>query len=395
MDRVDFIVIGAGIAGASAAAELSSAHRVCLLEAEPQPGFHSTGRSAALFLESYGNRVIRNLSRASRQHLFDPPPPFALGPWTKPRGALFIASHEQADKLLSLSGREDVRSSAREVTAAAAQELCPVLRSGYVGGALYEPNAADIDVHGLHQAYLKQFRANAGVLATSHRVDAIAHSAGHWEVQAGTKTFAAPVVINAAGAWADQIALLAGVTPAGLQPMRRTAILVDAPEGYSTGGWPLVIAADESFYFKPDAGLLLLSPADETPMEPCDVQPDEWDIAVAIDRVTTAADIAVHRIRHRWAGLRTFVQDRSPVVGFDSKAAGFFWLAGQGGYGVQTAPALARVAAALACERPIPQALGDFGVEAGDLSPGRLGARQAERTSNGFFCSDGTDPSSA
>jgi D-arginine dehydrogenase len=224
----------------------------------------------------------------------------------------------------------------------------------------------------LHQAYLRKLREQGGLLMKSTRVDAIRRSADDWVVHAGQESFIAPILINAAGAWADQIASIASVAPIGLRPLRRTAILVDAPEGHAIEAWPLVIAADESFYFKPDAGRLLLSPADETLVDPGDVQPEEWDIAVAVDRVTAATDIEVRRIRHRWAGLRTFAVDRSPVVGFDRAASGFFWLAGQGGYGVQTAPALALVAAALACDQPIPQVISDFGVDAADMTPRRL-----------------------
>jgi D-arginine dehydrogenase len=372
MKAFDFVVVGAGIAGASVAAELSAKHSVCLLEAESQPGYHSTGRSAALFSEMYGNRVVRSLSRASRQQLLEPSSSFAARPWTTPRGALFVASTGQREQLRSMAEEADVRLVARELSAVATRALCPALRSDYVVAGLYEPNACNIDVHGLHQAYLRKLREDGGLLMKSTRVDAINRSAGDWVVHAGQETFAAPILINAAGAWADQIASIASVAPIGLRPLRRTAILVDAPEGHSISAWPLVIAADESFYFKPDAGRLLLSPADETLVDPSDVQPEEWDIAVAVDRVTAATDIEVHRIRHRWAGLRTFAVDRSPVVGFDRAASGFFWLAGQGGYGVQTAPALALVAAALACDQPIPQVIAEFGVVAADMSPHRL-----------------------
>jgi D-arginine dehydrogenase len=368
----DFVVIGAGIAGASVAAELSAQHSVCVLEAEPQPGYHSTGRSAALFSETYGNRVIRGLSRASRQAMFEPESDFGSAPWTTRRGTLFVAPAPDVERLRAFASEPDVRSRAFEIDAAAARALCPALKGDHFVAGLYEPNAADIDVHGLHQAYLRQLRARGGILRTSRRVEAIHRSGSNWVIRAGEEEFTAPILINAAGAWADQIASLASVPPVGLRPLRRTAILVDAPEGRDIGAWPLVIAADETFYFKPDAGRLLLSPADETPTEPCDVQPEEWDVAVAVDRVTAVTDIEVTRIRSRWAGLRTFARDRSPVVGFDSAVVGFFWLAGQGGYGVQTVPALSRVAASLALAGPVPQPIADFGVDAGDLSPQRF-----------------------
>jgi len=368
----DFVVIGAGIAGASVAAELSALHSVLLIEAETQPGYHSTGRSAALFSEIYGNRIVRSLSRASKRHMWDLAPSFASGPFTTPRGTLFVATLAQMDLLRDFASQQDIRPVTRELDRESTLALCPALRPDYPAGSLYEPNSRDIDVHSLHQAYLRQFRQRGGRLLTSRRLHAIGRAGAGWEIQADEERFAAPVVINAAGAWADQVATLASVGPVGLRPLRRTALLIDGPTGHSFRAWPAVIAADESFYFKPDAGQLLLSPADETPVEPCDVQPEEWDIAMAIDRVTAATEIPVARIRRRWAGLRTFAEDRTPVVGFHPAHSGFFWLAGQGGYGVQTAPALALVAAALACNRPIPPMIADFGVAAEDLSPSRL-----------------------
>src|ERR1700678_4106040 len=329
----DFLVVGAGIAGASVAAELSAAHSVVLIEAETQQGYHSTGRSAALFSEIYGNRVIRNLSRASRYRMLESSPPFAEGPFTGPRGSLFIATTEQVDLLRNFAAQDDVRAATRHLDTVAALALCPVLRADYVAAALYEPGARDIDVHRVHQAYLRRFREQGGRLSTSFRLDAIERTAGVWEIRSEMQTVAAPILINAAGAWADQIAMLASVAPAGLRPLKRSALLVDGPEGSSFRTWPAVIAADESFYFKPDANRLLLSPADETLTAPCDAQPDEWDVAVAIDRVTAGAHIPVPRILYRWAGLRTFARDRIPVVGFDPASPGFFWLAGHGGYG--------------------------------------------------------------
>lgn len=372
MNRVDFIVIGAGIAGSSAAAELAGEHSVVLLEAEDQPGYHATGRSAALFSETYGNRAVRALAQASRSQIFHPPQDFARDALTSRRGVLFIATLAQLEPLRAFARAGDIQSCAREVDATEALKLCPSLRAEYVAGGLYEPNATDIDVHGLQQAYLRQLRAHGGRLLTRCPVEAIERRHGEWHVRCGEQHFVAPVVINAAGAWADDIATRAAVAPLDLRPLRRTALLVDAPAGTASDVWPAVVDIDEQFYFKPDAGRLLLSPADETPMPPGDVQADEWDIAVAVDRVTSALDIDVRHVRRSWAGLRTFAPDRTPVVGFDAHAPGFFWLAGQGGYGVQTAPAMSRVAAALACGRTIPQEIADFGVAAADLSPARF-----------------------
>jgi D-arginine dehydrogenase len=341
----DVIVIGAGIAGTSVAAELSANCKVLLMEAEAQPGFHATGRSAALFSELYGPPAIRALSRASRDFLFHPPAGFTEVPLLKARGTLFVATHDQLDALEKLSQSETVLASA--IGAARACALCPILRDDVIAGAVYEPGACDIDVSALHLGYLRQFRAASGTASLASPVTSINYVSGAWRVAAGREDHNAAIIVNAGGAWADEIAMLGGVMPLGLSPLRRTAVLVDPPADQDSAHWPMVIDIDEQFYFKPDAGKLLLSPADETPSPPCDAQPDEWDIAVAVDRVTAVADINVRRVSHSWAGLRTFAPDRLPIVGFDTNADGFFWLAGQGGYGVQTAPALGKFAAAL------------------------------------------------
>jgi D-arginine dehydrogenase len=368
----DIVVIGAGMAGASVAAHLSDGRRVLVLEREGQPGYHSTGRSAALFSEIYGGEPVRALSRASRDLLYAPPPGIVDAPLVRTRCAMHIAREDQRAKLEAFAALPDVACGAHLISSAEAIALCPILKPEHAVAAALEPNAADVDVHGLHQGYLKLLRERGGVLLTDRDVQTLAYDGGRWRVRAGDEDFSAPILVNAAGAWADEIARLAGVSPLGLQPMRRTALLVDAPEGAVIEDWPMVIDADEQFYFKPDAGLLLLSPADETPMDPCDVQPDEWDVAVAIDRVEAATTLKVRRVKHKWAGLRSFVPDRAPVAGYDPDTPGFFWLAGQGGYGIQTAPALSRTAAALILGQPIPADIAVHGVVAADLSPARL-----------------------
>jgi D-arginine dehydrogenase len=372
MLHADVIVVGSGIAGASVAALLAATRTVVLLEGEPRPGYHSTGRSAALFSEIYGNAVIRALSRASREFLHRPPDAFCGGPLTKTRGSLFIATAAQRPALEEFAALPDVASATRRMSAAEARALCPALREDYVAAAVLEPNSADIDVHGLHDGYLRECRRRGGKVVCDSPVHALNFVAPNWTVAAGRTTFSAPVVVNAAGAWADELARLAGIEPLGLVPMRRTAMLIDIPPGSSAASWPMVIDIDEQFYFKPDAGSLLISPADETPTSPSDVQPEEWDVAVAVDRIQTATMLDVRHLKRRWAGLRTFATDRTPVVGFSSAAPGFFWLAGQGGYGIQTAPALSSAAAALILGKGLPDELTQLGVRESDLSPSRF-----------------------
>jgi len=262
----------------------------------------------------------------------------------------------------------------RHMTPAEILQACPIIRPDYACAGLIEDDAADVDVDALHQGYLRQLRARGGTLVVNAEVLNLALRPGAWQIETVERTFTAPIVVNAAGAWADTVARMAGTAPLHVQPCRRTAVLVELPAGMSPDAWPMVIDIDETFYFKPDAGLLLVSPADEEPIEPCDVQPEELDIAVAIDRVEQATTLKVRRIRKRWAGLRSFAPDRSPVIGFDSAVPGFFWLAGQGGYGIQTAPAASQLAAALIRDQ-IPPELADIPLAA--LSPDRLAARPA------------------
>lgn len=362
----DMIVIGAGIAGASIAAELVSDARILLLEAESQPGYHTTGRSAALYTCAYGPPLIRALSRASGAFFNNPKSPYVDHPLLQSRGALFVARADQTGSLAALQA--ELGDAIVQVGAKEARDLVPLLRADYVAGALLDGSAADIDVAALHQHYLKTFRAGGGALQTDAVVKALSHDGKGWQVDTAQGQFYAPIVINAAGAWADVVATMAKAVPVGLVPMRRTALLVSAPDQVATGHWPMVVDADEQFYLKPDAGKLLISPADETPSPPCDAQPDEMDVAICVDRIETAFDLSVRRIEHKWAGLRSFVVDKCPVAGFDPVVPGFFWLAGQGGYGIQSAPALARTAAALVLGRPIPDDIQAEGVSESALS---------------------------
>lgn len=366
----DILVIGGGIAGASVAAELARTHRVVLLEGEDAPGYHSTGRSAAVFSECYGNRAVRALTRASRDFFDRPPAQFSPDPLIKRRGWLHVASASQAAALERFLATEDVALRVRRIGPEEALALSPLLRPEVAAaGGAYEKDATDIDVHALHHGYLRFLRRYGTMLTRAH-VTALAHVGGRWLVDSTAGRFRTPVVVNAGGAWADRIAALAGIAPVRIQACRRTAVLLERAGGEISDSWPLTIDIEESYYFKPDAGLLLISPADETPVEPCDAQPEELDIATAIDRVEKATHMTIKRVRRSWAGLRSFAPDRSPVIGFDAAAPGFFWLAGQGGYGIQTAPATARLAAALLRGEAVPQSLG--GLDPTSVAPGRF-----------------------
>ena len=332
---------------------------------------HSTGRSAALFSEIYGSAPVRALSRASRDFLYSPPQGFVESPIVRPRGALHIASAAQIARLDAFSALPDISPAVQRLCAEETHAACPILRPEHIVAGALEMASADVDVDLLHQGWLRQFRQRGGELRLGAEVVDLNRLGAGWLIRTTLDTFHAPVVINAAGAWADVVAVMAGVRPLGLQPKRRTALVVAAPEGQSTDAWPMVIDIDEQFYFRPEAGGLLLSPGDETPSDPCDAQPEEWDIAVAIDRVEAATTLEVRRVKRSWAGLRSFVADRSPVVGFAPDAEGFFWLAGQGGYGIQTAPAMGALATALARGEGVPPKLTDAGVTMDSLGPGR------------------------
>jgi D-arginine dehydrogenase len=372
-DACDLIVVGAGMAGAAAAAHLAADRRVLLLERESQPGYHSTGRSAALFTETYGNRAIRILTSASRAFYEAWADGFTEHPILKPRGSLMFAMPGQ-EKLLDAAWDElsalDPR--VRRLEAAEARAMVPVLRPDHVMGAIYEPDAMDIDVHELHQGYLRLLRRRGGRIVTDAEVLRLGHSGGAWTTTTRAGDFAAPIVVNAAGAWADVVGGLAGLPPIGLVPKRRTALTIAPPADVDTGAWPMTGDIGDTFYFKPDAGRLLVSPADETPMEPCDVQPDEFDVAIAIDRLMQATTIAVTRVERKWAGLRSFVADKTTVCGFDPLAEGFFWLAGQGGYGIQTAEGMARCAVSLIDGGGLPADIAAKGLIAETLSPARF-----------------------
>lgn len=343
-ETADILVIGGGMAGIGAAARVAPSAGIIVLEAEDQPGCHATGRSAAIFIGNYGNDVVRAANAASQGELADPPDDLAETSLLSPRGELLIATAEEEARFEEhMAGATETA----EISPEEAGRRFPILRRERIARACYDDTAEDIDVDRLLQGYLRLLRRHGGKLITSARVTQITRSNGVWRVATAHGDFEAPVIVNAAGAWADATAELAGLAPLGLTPLRRSAAILPAPEGRDVTGWPAVCSISETWYAKPEAGKLMVSPADEDPVEPHDAWPDDLVLAEGLDRYEQAMTVPVTRVERTWAGLRTFAPDRTPVVGFDPAAEGFFWLAGQGGYGIQTAPALSRLAAAL------------------------------------------------
>ncbi|MBX3568027.1 MAG: FAD-binding oxidoreductase [Rhizobiaceae bacterium] len=373
MVETDVILVGGGIAGAGAAYEISASHRVVVLEREAQCGYHSTGRSAASFTENYGTATIRRLALASRGFLAEPPKGFCDHPLLGRRGMITIARADQRERLAkALDTARSLVPSIVPLDPAEAIARVPVLRPDYLAACFFEPNSMDLDVDGLHQGFLRGARARGATIRTNAEVREIRRAGDLWTVETTAGIFTAPRIVNAAGAWGDVVAAMAGVAPIGLQPKRRTAFNIPAPDGMSISGWPLIDDVGAEFYFKPDAGQLLVSPADATPSEPMDAWPDDMDVAIGADRLGQATTIEVQRVSRSWAGLRTFAPDGSPVVGPDGSAPGFIWLVGQGGYGIKTASAMSRICAAFVRGEGIPGDILDRGVTEADLGPARL-----------------------
>ncbi|MFN6955775.1 MAG: NAD(P)/FAD-dependent oxidoreductase [Acetobacteraceae bacterium] len=352
MTTTDILVIGGGIAGATAAAHLAPRARVLLAEAEHAPGHHTTGRSAAIWIGAYGPPDAQALSRASRAFFNAPPEGFTEAPLAKPRAVLTLAPAAQA---AAMAGKRRETPGFQDVPDPRA--LVPALREGYAAEAGMEPDCFDMDVAALHQGFLRQVARHGGVIALDTRIVSLRRAGGLWHATATDgSTITAARVVNAAGAWADEVAAAAGEPRIGLQPKRRTAALIPA-DPWDPAGWPVVADAAHSWYAKPQPGRqLLVSPADETDSPPCDAAPEEYDVALGIARMQEALDVPVRRVVRAWAGLRSFTPDRGLAIGA-GRSPGFFWMAGQGGYGIQTSPAAGRLLAALALGEPPEDAL--------------------------------------
>ena len=375
--KCDILIVGAGMAGAAAAHELAGAYagggRVILLEGESRPGYHSTGRSAALYEPGFGNATVRAFNVASAGFLKSPPPGFADRPLMTRRGELTISDGDHRadlDRVLALDGWGGHE--IREISPERALAMIPILRPAQIRWAAHEPDVMDMDVNAIHQGFLKGFAARGGRLLCDAPVRRIERRRGGWRLEARAEIFEARIVVNAAGAWADGVARMAGLPALGLQPKRRTAAILPGPEGLDIHDWPVLGVAGEDAYFKPEAGKLLVSPGDATPVEPQDVQPEELDVAILVDWLESKTTLNVRRVERRWAGLRTFAPDDSPVLGEDPAAPGFWWLAGQGGYGIMMAESLARSLARLMLRGELPDDIRALGVAPAAIAPQRL-----------------------
>jgi D-arginine dehydrogenase len=366
----DFLVIGAGISGASAGYELATIGSVVMVEAESVPGYHSTGRSAALYTPNYGPDLVRLINKQSHEFFYAPPEGFTEHSLLSPRGMMMVASPEQESEFKVKM--RDYTPGIEEITAQEVLSRAPFLRLDQVVGGTYESGVFDMDVNAIHQGYLRGFTKRGGELLVSSPASSLQWSQNHWVVKAGDRIMEARIVVNAAGAWADEIGRLAGAESIGLIPKRRTAAMIDAPAAINLDTVPAMDFMGCENYIKPEKYQLMISPGDEFPVAAQDIQPDDFDIAVLVDWVESITQINVTKINHQWAGLRCFVEDGKPVVGFDPKLGNFFWLAGQGGYGIMMAPALAKATAELVTNRCLSAEFVDAGITAESCSPSRL-----------------------
>lgn len=373
-NTADILIIGGGMAGASAGYFMADDARVILLERESQPGYHTTGRSAALFFENYGNATIRKLNKATRPFLESPPDGFADAPLMTPRGAVAVAT----EALMGTLEAELAQSPSMErIEGKALFEIAPYLDPDRIVAGAYEAGAMDMDVHAILQGFLRGMRSKGGRVVTDAEVTGMSRTDGVWTVETRAGTFSAPIVVNAAGAWCDVVGEMAGAAPIGLIPKRRTAFTFDVTLRDGTTAdpsrWAMADLCDESWYVRPEGGRMMGSPADEIPSPPTDAQPEIEDVAAAIDRIQTDTLFTIARPHSTWAGLRSFVADKSPVAGFAPEADGFFWLAGQGGYGIQTSAAMGRFSAAMALGRDVPEDMAALGLTKEELAASRPG----------------------
>ena len=364
----DVIVIGAGIAGASAAAHLAASRSVCILEMEDRPGFHTTGRSAASFEPNYGPKPMLAFTRASASFFKHTPNGFSDSPIFTPRGSFFFEAEGQQEFTAKLL----IKSHAlQELLESDARKIYPVLREGYAKRSFFDDQTGDLDVDLLHRGFLKQFKNSGGVLITDAGAQKIEKQSDKWHITTAKGLFIADVIVNAAGAWGDVVANMAGAKPVGLTPKRRSIGVIPIDhKGFEI--WPMVTDMAETWYAKPQSGKMIVSSADATPVEPHDAYADDMAIAEGIERMMNATTIEVTHLDHSWGGLRTFAPDGSPVIGFDQYADGFFWLVGQGGYGIQSSPALSRTAAAMVVKQQIPDDVLAAGLDITDILPNRL-----------------------
>lgn len=367
----DFVVIGGGIAGVSAAAHLAPHGSVHLLEKESSLAYHTTGRSAAMLVENYGSDGARPLVKASRPFLEDPPEGSVDAPLLSDRAVMWISPAETMSVLQTRASEAKARGAGCVLLGPdGVLEHVPAVRRDWVAGGLFEPSGAELDVAALHQAFVRIARNHGTTILTDAAVTGVEREGGRWSVRSGHRTMSADVVVNAAGAWGDHLAVMAGVEPIGLQPMRRTAFMV--PGSQESADWPMVVEASENFYFRPDGVQILCSLAEETPSEPTDARPRTEDVALAIERINEATNLGITMVNSEWAGLRTFAPDRDLVIGEDPTAPGFYWLAGQGGIGIQTSPAYGNLLECLVTGKDIPEHFSSVGVDPERTSPNRL-----------------------
>ncbi|MFA3919366.1 NAD(P)/FAD-dependent oxidoreductase [Ruegeria hyattellae] len=372
----DIAIIGGGITGASVAHSLHGRRSVVLLEQEDSLGYHATGRSAAEFTRRFHSGVVGRLTQASTDFLMRPPEGFAQVDLLRPRGNLLIADADKADHLKMVYDHERANTPkgappVEMLSIEQAQEKMPFLDPNWIKAVFYDPDCWDVEVENLLQGYIRQARANGAETRQSAAVTSARREGDHWILETTSGELRAQTVVNAAGGWADPVAAMFGAAPLGIVPHRRTAISVKVPD-YDVSMMPEVNEIDELFYFKPDAGQMMVSPADETPVEPHDAWPEELDIAYAAHYLSECTTLEVTHVAHSWAGLRTFASDRLPVIGFSGQVAGLFWLAGVGGYGIQTSPAVGQIAAALLTGVDMPANVTAAGVEPELFAPSRV-----------------------